>query len=152
MLLQNERFLFKDNGFTLLELLVVLFLTTLIIGIGAVFFASALPSSRINSAAREISALIRSAHNSSKIDGQTKTIIFDLDRGSYGIEKGRTKKIPEGIKIMIKDNISGEIKRGKYNIIFEPFGGISANAIVLYSEKKSIVIEIDPVMGSVLIK
>lgn len=152
MLLQRERFLFKNDGFTLLELLVVLFLTTLIIGIGSVFFASNMPSNRINSTAREISSLIRSAHNSSKIDGQRKTLIFDLDNRSYGLERSRLKKAPQGIKIMVKDSLLGEINRGKYTIVFEPFGSISANAIVLYSDKRSVSIEIDPVIGSVLIR
>jgi prepilin-type N-terminal cleavage/methylation domain-containing protein len=148
----KRRFFLKNYGFTLLELLIVIFLTTLLIGIGSVFFANALPSNRINSTAREISALIRIANTSSRIEGQTKTLILDMDKGYYGLEKGRLKKVPDGVNIMVKDMLLGEIKRGRYTIVFQPFGSIPVSTIVLYNDKRSVNIEVDPVVGSIFIK
>lgn len=142
----------KEQGFTLLELLIVIFLITLTIGVGSIFLASAAQSKRINSVAREISATIRQANSLARIDGQMKILILDLDGGYYGLEKERLKKIPDKIKIKIIDPVMGELTRGKYSVIFEPFGNISAATIVLYDNNRSVKLEIDPIVGAVLLK
>lgn len=142
----------KEQGFTLLELLIVIFLITLTIGVGSIFLASATQSKRINSVAREISATIRQANSLARIDGQMKILILDLDGGYYGLEKERLKKIPDKIKMKIIDPVMGELTRGKYSVIFEPFGNISAATIVLYDNNRSVKLEIDPIVGAVLLK
>jgi prepilin-type N-terminal cleavage/methylation domain-containing protein len=142
----------KEQGFTLLELLIVIFLITLTTGIGSIFLANAMQSKNIDSIARELSVFIRHVNSLARVDGQTKALIIDLDRGYYGIEKEGFKKIPDKIKIKIVDPTVGELERGKYSIIFEPFGSIPAATIVLYNNSHSIKLEIDPIVGAVLVK
>lgn len=145
-------FLKKEQGFTLLELLIVIFLVTLTVGIGSIFLASGIQSKRINSVARELSATIRQANTLARINGETKILVIDMDGRHYGLEKGRLKKIPDEIRIKIIDPIMGELTRGKYSITFEPFGNISPAAIVLYSNNRSVKLEMDPIIGAVLVK
>lgn len=142
----------SKKGFTLLEVIIVLFLITLMLGIAAVFFAGTTPSNRLNTTAREMSAAIRHANTLAKIHGEIKTIIIDLDAKQYGIERRRFKKIPQDISIRILDPFDGEIGSGKYRIVFHPAGSVESGRIVLYNDKRSISIDTDPIVGAVIIR
>ena len=78
-------------GFTLLELIIVIFLITLMVGLSAVFFANTLPSGRFNATVRELASTIRQARHLAQLNGEKQIITIDLDSRSYGIE-GRGKK------------------------------------------------------------
>jgi prepilin-type N-terminal cleavage/methylation domain-containing protein len=140
------------KGFTLLEVIIVLFLITLMLGIAAVFFAGTTPSNRLNTTAREMSAAIRHANSLAKIHGEIKTITIDLDAKQYGIERRRFKKIPQDISIRILDPFDGSVDSGKYRIVFHSAGSVESGRIVLYNNKRSISIDTDPIVGAVIIR
>ena len=135
----------KDAGFTLLELIIVLFLMTLILGMSTLFFANVLPSNRLN-------ATIREARSLARINGVSQVVTIDFDSGQYGIEGRGSREIPSDISIKVIDPAAGEVRQGKYQFIFHPSGGIEGGTIVLWNTKKVIAIEPDPVAGSVVIK
>lgn len=140
------------NGFTLLEIIIVLFLVTLILGLSTVFFAGFLPSAQLNATGREIAATIRHARSLARVNMEYTTVRIDLDNRTYGIEGQRTKDIPRDTRIRVIDPFYGEINRGKYPIVFHPVGGMGGGTIILSGGKKVIRIEMDPIMGAVLIK
>ena len=142
----------KRQGFTLLEVIIVLCLISLIMGLSAVFFANTMPSSKLSAAVRELSATIRYARTLAMIDGKLQTLNIDLDAKKYGIEGRGYKSIDSGITIMVLDPSAGELRNGIYHLIFQASGGIEGGTIVLGSGKKAIGIELDPVVGSVVIK
>jgi general secretion pathway protein H len=142
----------KKNGFTLLEIIIVLSLITLILGLSTVFFAGYLPSVKINATGREISGLIRQARSLARMNTESRTVMIDLDSRTYGIVGLGTKSFPPDVLIKVIDPFSGEIIRGKYSIVFKPVGGMSAGTIILSRGKKVIRIEMDPISGAVLIK
>jgi len=139
-------------GFTLLELIIVLFLISLILGLSTVFFANILPSSRFDATIREISATIRYARALAKVSGERKTITIDLDSGKYEIEGYGERGIPSNIDIKVKDPLSGEISTGKYQLVFNAVGDIEGGIIVLQDKKRIVDIEIDPVVGVAVVK
>lgn len=147
LLILNSR-----KGFTLLELMIVLFLVTLILSIASVFFVNTLPSTRLNAAVREMSATIRYAKTLAQINGEQKAIIIDLDSKSYGIEGRDFKSISRDLNIKVIDPFSGEINTGKYQITFYAGGGIGVGTIVLWNNKRAVSIQLDPVIGAVVIK
>ena len=142
----------RNHGFTLLELTIVLFLITLILGLSAVFFAGTLPTNRLNAAAREISATIRYARSLSMISGQHQTLAIDLGSKRYGIEGRGHKDIPSDIDIKVIDPLYGEMRNGSYRLEFQPSGGGQGGTIVLWNKKREIRIELDPVIGAAVIK
>jgi general secretion pathway protein H len=140
------------TGFTLLELVIVLFLITLILGLSTVFLLNTLPAYRFNTAIREISAMIRHAKALALIRGEKQTLTINLESRQYGIEGFISKDLPQGTSIRVIDPIEGEILTGTYPIFFYPSGGIEGGTIILTRDKTSVSIQPDPIVGSVVIK
>jgi len=147
-----ERRTKNTSGFTLLELVIVIFLATLITGLTAVFFAHSLSSARIDAAGRELSAAIRHARLVSQIKGEDHTLVINLDTMQYGLAGRTMKTLPPDIAIRVNDPFEGEIRRGIYSIRFRAYGGMEGSTIILQQRKKAIYIQTDPVVGSVAMK
>jgi prepilin-type N-terminal cleavage/methylation domain-containing protein len=142
----------KDQGFTLLELIIVLFLMSLILGMATLFFANVLPANRLNATVRSVSSTIREARSLARIDGQRQVVTIDFDAKTYGIEGFGSRNIPNDISIKVIDPVAGEVQQGKYQFVLHPSGGIEGGTIVLWNAKKVFTIQPDPVAGSVVIK
>ena len=142
----------KRRGFTLLEVIIVLFLISLIMGLSALYFSNSLPSVKFSAAARELSATIRYARTLALIEGKFQTLNIDLDAKRYGIEGRGYKSIDSGTTIIVLDPSAGEVRNGMYHVIFQPSGGVEGGTIVLISGKKQISIGLDPVVGTVVVK
>ena len=142
----------KNKGFTLLEIIIVLFLITLITGMSTIFLLNALPSNKLNATARTLSATIRQARTLAQIHNEGKTVFIDLDSRKYGIVGLGSKDIPSEISIKVTDPMSGEILKGIYQISVHSSGGVEGGTIQLWTSKKAVSIQIDPVLGAVVIK
>jgi general secretion pathway protein H len=142
----------KDHGFTLLELIIVLFLMSLIMGMATLFFANVLPSNRLNATVRNVASTIREARSLARINGQRQVVTIDFDSKTYGIEGFGSRNIPKDISIKIIDPVAGEVLQGKYQFVLHPSGGIEGGTIVLWNAKKVFNIQPDPVVGSIVIK
>ena len=142
----------KNNGFTLLELIIVLFLITLILGLSTIYFANTLPSSRFNATIRDMSSTIKHARSLAQIHGERQIITIDLDSRKYGLEGRSAKDIPSDIYIKVIDPLSGEIDKGKYQLVLNTIGGVEGGTIVLWNNKRVVSIQMDPIVGSVVIK
>lgn len=141
-----------SSGFTLLELMIVIFLVALLLGLSSFFFANNLSSTRLNAATREMSAVIRYARAHAQMNSAAQTLTIDTDTGEYELEGRGTKKLSPDISIKVLDQTSGEALQGKQQLIFQAIGGVEARTIVLSGGKKTVNIEMDPVVGSVVIK
>ncbi len=135
------------GGFTLLELMIVLFLAMFMVGMGIVAMMSRLPAARLDATAREMSAMIRQARTLARIHMEKQTLIVDLDARSYGIEGRASRKIPEEVRLKIDDSLTGDVDKGIYRLYFSPLGGIDGGAMLLTAGQRSISIKPDPVTG-----
>jgi prepilin-type N-terminal cleavage/methylation domain-containing protein len=140
------------TGFTLLELIIVIFLITLMVGLSAAFFANTLPSGRFNATAREIASTIRQARHLAQLNGEKQVITIDMDSRSYGIEGRGEKILPSGIYLKVIDPLAGEITTGSYRMAFHVTGNNGGGTIVLWSDARAAQINVDPVAGAVIIK
>ncbi len=138
-----------QRGFTLLELIFVLFLAGTVIGLSTiVMLGRALPSAKLNATAREISATLREARMLASVTGERQTVAVNLDYRTYGITGRKTKSIPRDTGIIVRDPFIGDVRNGVY--LFTS-GGNEGGSIVLWSGRKSAVIRTDPVIGAVTI-
>ena len=140
------------GGFTLLELLVVLFLATLVLGLSGFFFVGSMPSSKLSAAGREMAAAIRYARAHAQTSAEPQTLTIDIGGRRYGMEGRPYRSLPAGIDLKVVDPFQGEIRGGTVRFVFEAGGGNDGGSIVLWSEKRRLVIRIDPVAGPVLVK
>ena len=138
-----------EAGFTLLELLIVLALVTLIVGIATVFFVNTLPASKLSATARDISSTIRNAKILAQINHEQQVMTIDLDSNRYGIEGRGDKNIPPGIHIKVMDPFSGEILNGTYHMRFHAYG-TGGGTVVVWNDKRSVSIRVDPITGPVV--
>lgn len=138
------------NGFTLLEIIIVLFFIVLIMGLSAVFFSNFLPSVKFTAAGREITAMVRQARSLARINAVNKTLIIDLDDKTYGIEGLARKKFPPDSQVKIIDPFSGEIIQGKYPVVFYPTGNMGGGTIIMSARKKLLRIDLDPIAGAII--
>lgn len=141
-----------DKGFTLLEVIVVVTLIVFILGLTTLFFGNTLPGAKLNAAARELSATMRYAKILAQNNGEPQTVHIDLDTGRYGIEGAQTRKLPENINIRVTDPITGEITRGDYTVLFHESGIVEGGTITLWNAKRALNIELDPIVGSVVLR
>ena len=76
----------KENGFTLLEFLVVLIIMSMVIAMSIPAFSSYIRGTRLRTAAREISTAIMSARTQAITLRKNRTVFFDTAEGNFGIE------------------------------------------------------------------
>jgi len=136
-------------GFMLLELIIVLFLMSVILGLSAIFFANSLPGYRLNATVRNISTTIKQARSFAKMLNEQQIVTIDLETRQYVLEGHDPKDIPPDIAVKIIDPVAGEITDGKYHIVVHQTGGVEGGTIVLWNARKTLSIQIDPIIGTV---
>jgi hypothetical protein len=139
-------------GFTLLELIIVLVFVVLILGLGTLFFANVLPSARLGATGREIAATIRQLRALAQNQGEDKVLTLDLDTGQYGLEGGHMRQISPEISVRVEDPTLGDVRRGKYQILFYATGLVEGGRIVLWRNGKVLTISMDPIIGAVTLR
>ena len=142
----------RERGFTLLELILVMLLASLILGLVTVFFSNTVPSARLGATGRDLSAFIRQTRYLAQNRGEDLVLQIDLDHNLYGIEGMAVRTIPAGIAIRVVDAFYGEIRNGIYPILFRATGGVESGTIVLSYRKKTVFINVDPIMGAVKVQ
>ncbi len=142
----------KEKGFTLLELIIVMFLISLIAAVATVFFVNTLPAGKFNATAREVAVTIKHARALAQITGERQIVTIDLDAKRYGIEGRGERVIPPDTEIKVSDPFLGEVTNGKYHLVFYAGGRAEGGTVFLRNKNKSATIYMDPIVGSVLIK
>jgi general secretion pathway protein H len=138
----------SQGGFTLLEIIIVLLLMCLILSLSTIHFANGLPSSHFNATIREMLATIRHARSLAMVNNENRIITIDLDQKKYSINGLKINDIPSDINIKIKDDLTGEILKGKYLMLFRPGGTTEGGTLILWSNKKKQSIQVDPLVGA----
>ncbi len=86
------------------------------------------------------------------MNGKVQTVKLNLDSRDFTLEGHKPRTIPPDINIKVVDAFSGEIYTGEYIFTFYPNGIAEGGTIVLFTEKKSLNIEIDPIIGAMIAK
>jgi general secretion pathway protein H len=141
-----------DSGMTLIELIVVLLIISVAVGLSTVFYANRLPSARLGAAGRELSSALRQARLLARMHGETTTVTINLDTGRYAIGERPAKSIPPGIQVRALDEATGEMAVGEVRIVFYDSGAVEGKTILLSVNKRQLIVRMDPIVGSVVLK
>ncbi len=155
--LNNLRSLGK-HGFTLLELVLVLFLMGLMAGLVLPFVVSTLDRVKLQSEARQIASALQFARSEAITKKTLFTFNANIDKNQYWLaipkenEVTQTKILNETVKIRDYEGDEETLSDGTFIINFYPRGNSSAGTIHLQSaitEKDTLVyaIIIDPITG-----
>jgi len=122
----------RCKGFTLLELVVVLFVVVLGFSAIGLNLSSGSDTTKIKAAARDIVSALRYARGQALMTHRETTVALDLESNSYTVS-GRDKlyKIPEDIDVTVvtaQTELTGE---GSANIRFFPDGSSTGGRVTL---------------------
>jgi general secretion pathway protein H len=138
-----------QRGFTLLELIVVIFIISLLAG--AVFPSfSGMEDRQISSDARMVASLMRYLNDSSAASKETISLEFDFRESVLSWDSPEGKK-KEKIRTLagIDFESKGLIREGNVTIFFSPAGLQEYTEVLLRDEKKELKISVNPVSGRV---
>ena len=151
------------NGFTLLELVLVLLLMGLIAGLTLPFVVSTLDRIKLQSEVRQIASAIQFTR-SEAISRKTLFIFnVDIDKSQYWLaipkqeEVTQSKPIDETVQIMDYQRADETLTEGIFMILFYPRGNSSGGTIRFKSiddkdEENIYAVTIDPITGKPKIK
>ncbi len=139
----------RRGGFSLLELLIVLFLLSLIAALAAPSFSRTLLSARLRASAAEVRATLARARSIAAAEGRVREAVFDLEEGRFGLDNDAVLKgLPEPIRIGAV-RLAGEEARGpEARVRFFPDGTAEeAEVSVDAGDGGEIRVKVDPLTG-----
>ncbi|MGZ8946263.1 MAG: GspH/FimT family pseudopilin [Methylococcaceae bacterium] len=142
--------LLLNKGFTLLELIVVLFIVVLGFSAIGINLSSGNDSAGLKVAARDIVSALRYARGQALISHQETTLTLNLAENSYTVSsRGKVYAIPKEVKVTVvtaQSELNGE---GLGNIRFFADGSSTGGRITLARGKASWQIDINWLTGQI---
>lgn len=140
-----------SNGFTLLELVIAIFLISLVLALSMPSI-SGLGSSRIKTEAKRIASIVRYLNDSSlttkqsfflKVDFRDKVIVYN------GPDEEKKERF--GSISAVEAQSKGSVNEGEITLLFGPLGAAEAFSFLLREEQKEISVAFNPLSGRVKI-
>jgi len=132
----------KQQGFTLIELIVVLVITVIGFAAIAINLSSGNAATEVSAAAREVVSALRYARGQALLSHHDVTVTFDLNENTYTLSsRSEVYAIPEGISVSVVTAESELTGREQGNMRFFPDGSCTGGRVTL--EKGNVVRQID---------
>ena len=139
-----------NKGFTLLELIVVLFIVVLGFSAIGINLSSGNDSTELKAAARDIVSALRYARGQALISHQETTLTLNLAKNSYTLSsRDKVYPIPKGIKITVVTTQSEITGEGLGNIRFFADGSSTGGRITMERSKAALQIDINWLTGQI---
>ncbi|MGZ5013398.1 MAG: GspH/FimT family protein [Methylobacter sp.] len=140
----------RCKGFTLLELVVVLFVVVLGFSVIGLNLSSGSDTTEIKAAARDIVSALRYARGQALMTHQETTVALDLASNSYTVS-GRDKlyQIPEGVDVTVVTAQTELTGKGAANIRFFPDGSSTGGRVTLERGQTKWKIDINWLTGQI---
>lgn len=140
----------RQQGFTLIELMVVLFIIVLGSAIVGINIATGNDSTELKAAARDMVSALRYAKGQAAIERQQITVDFDLGNNTYRVSgRDRVYAIAESIGMTIVTADSEIFGQGLAGFRFYPDGSATGGRITLERSNKKWQIDINWLTGLV---
>jgi len=144
------RRLILNNGFTLLELLVVLFIMILGFAVVGINLSSGSGSAALKVATRDMVSALRYTRGQALMLHQEATITIDLTENTYTVsDRPKSYIIPKSISLTVVTAQSEVRENGIGNIRFFPDGSSTGGRITLEQDKLAAEININWLTGQI---
>ena len=148
----------KPNGFTLLEMVLVLLLMGLFAGLTLPFVVSTLDRIKLQSEVRQISSAIQFTRSEAISRKTLFTFNVDIEKNQYWLaipkqeEVTQSKPIDETVQVIDYQRADETLTEGTFEILFYPRGNSSGGTIRFKStddkdEENIYAVAIDPITG-----
>ena len=142
----------NNSGFTLLELIVVIFIVAIVMSVAFPAFVG-FGEGKLKSEAREMASILRYLNDSAISRKETFLMRFKLDRNmvSWSGPEGERGKKFEGMTGVTTQS-TGLVSKGEVTIFFEPLGLRENLSVHLNRGNKSLTVRLEHLSGKVKIK
>lgn len=141
----------RKGGFTLLELIVVIFIISLVMAIVMPSF-SYFGEGKLKSEAKEIASILRYMNDSAISRKETFPVRFELDKNTVywsGPDGEKTKKFDDMTGITTQS--TGRVTEGEITVFFSPFGIQENLSVHMSHEDKEHTVTLNHLSGRVKI-
>ncbi|MGR8998833.1 MAG: GspH/FimT family pseudopilin [Gammaproteobacteria bacterium] len=121
----------REKGFTLLELIIVLFILVLGFSVLGFNLSSGNETTKVKAAARDIGSALRYARGQALISHHETTVTLDLARNTYTVsDRDKVYSLPEEIDVTVV-TAQSELNEGLASVRFFPDGSSTGGRITL---------------------
>ena len=141
----------RPAGFTLVELIVVMAILAAIVALAAPSFSRTVASARLRAGATEVRATLARARALAVADGRTRSVVFHLDNGAYGLDNDAAlRTLPDPVRWEALRILGERKERGGARVAFFPDGTAEeAEVTVVLPDGGRIRVTVDPLTGIV---
>ena len=134
----------KQDGFTIIELIIVIVVIGIMTAIAVPDFLSYLPDARLKRAVRDLYSNLQRAKIGAIESNKKWAIVFSADAGMYEVCSGKGPDnswggINEVVKKVILSDYGSGVTFGRGSAV-DPIGGTFGNDFITYSSPKNVVV------------
>jgi len=138
----------RREGFTLVELIVVLAILAGLAAMVAPSFSRTVASARVRTAASDVRSTFARARALAVASARERSAVFDLSRGGFGVDNEAVRLLPETIRLGVVLPGGDRQDRGSVRVRFFPDGGGEAAKIsVTAQDGGALRVTVDPLTG-----
>lgn len=143
---------FRQRGFTLLELLVVLVLAATLMAIAPPLISKAIPGTELKSTTRQIASGLRFARNHAIATRQETRLVVDIENRQFEVTgRARVYAIPQSLDIELFTAQIETESESRGGIRFFPTGGSTGGRVTVAYKGRAFLIDVDWLTGKVRI-
>ena len=138
----------RSEGFTFVELIVVLAILAAIAALVAPSFSRTITSARLRSAASDVRTSLARGRALAVAGAEERAVAFDLSRGEFGVDNEAVRRLPGTIRLGAV--LPGEERQegGSVRVRFFPDGsGDEAEISVTAEDGGTLRVTVDPLTG-----
>jgi type II secretion system protein H len=137
------------GGFTLMELVVVLFILSILAALAAPSFSRTIVSARLRTSASEVRATFARARSVAVADGRMCVVVFDLEKEMFGLDNDAAPRgFPEPVRLAGVRLAGAESEGATARVRFFPDGTAEdAEVSVDSGDGGTIRVKLDPLTG-----
>ncbi|MFQ5466684.1 MAG: GspH/FimT family pseudopilin [Kiloniellaceae bacterium] len=137
----------RVNGFTLLELLVVLVIMGVMLAAAPAALQRVLPGLGLSAAGREIAATMRAARGQALRDNRETAVVVDTRAKTYGLEGVARHTVDSDFELALVAARSEQLSDTAARIRFYPDGTSTGGRVTLSAKKRKLYVVVDWLTG-----
>ncbi len=142
----------SDDGFTLIEMIVVLTILGLMLTLVMSTMKPVSPATHARAAAQVVAGALRSAHAAALSQNRSVSFNLDLPSRSYRMDAGPVQTLPNDLQVSLLTGRDQLVADGVGRIRFDPDGGSTGGRVTIVGGDRIWFVGIDWLSGRVSVE